>query len=141
MPCLSSTTRSFLFKMLHELLPTEQRLNRIGRNNEASCKYSCSGQPTADLAHCLLSCNLVKDVGMWLLQIDTSKTVADILQFRLENEGKIWLAANVLEYCWNKRSEGKKAELVECIAKLKYDVSLLSSSKYLNIASQVGEVL
>ena len=78
---------------------------------------------------------------MWLLQIDTSKTVADILQFRLENEGKIWLAANVLEYCWNKRSEGKKAELVECIAKLKYDVRLLSSSKYLNIASQLGEVL
>ena len=76
-----------------------------------------------------------------MFQLDTTKTVADILQLRLENEGKIWLAANVLEYCWHKRSEGRKAELVECIAKLKYDVRLLSSSKYLNIASQLGEVL
>ena len=88
MPCLSSATRSFL----PELLPTEQRLDRIGRNNGALCKYTCLGQPIADLDHCLFSCDLVKDVGMWLLQLDTSKTADDILQLRLANEGKVWLA-------------------------------------------------
>ena len=141
MPCLSPATRSFLFKMLHELLPTEQRLNRIGRNNGAVCKYTCLGQPIADLANCLLSCDLVKDVGMWLLQLDTSKTADDILQLRLDNEGKVWLAVNVLEYCWYKRSQGKKADLVECMAKLKCDIRLLRTSKYQNVAEQVCEFL
>ena len=141
MPCFSAATRSFLFKMLHELLPTEQRLFRIGKHNETLCRYSCLGQPIADLAHCLLSCDLVKDVGTWLLKLDPSKSVADILQLRLENVGNIWLIANVLEYCWYKRSQGKKAELVECTAKLKCDVRFLRSSKFQNIEAQVSEML
>ena len=78
---------------------------------------------------------------MWLLQLDTSKTADDILQLRLDNEGKVWLAVNVLEYCWYKRSQGKKADLVECMAKLKCDIRLLRTSKYQNVAEQVCEFL
>ena len=59
---LGSEATSFLWKLLHRLLPTEQRLGRILPNSSALCKY-CPNPPTADLEHTFFGCVKTRDVG------------------------------------------------------------------------------
>ena len=49
---IGSDGASFLWKMLHNLLPTEARLNRILPNSSEHCKL-CPTPSNADLPHCL----------------------------------------------------------------------------------------
>ena len=52
---LGSEATSFLWKLLHQLLPTEERLSRILPNTSADCKY-CPDVPRADVEHCFFHC-------------------------------------------------------------------------------------
>ena len=49
---IGSDGTSFLWKMLHNLLPTEARLSRILPNSSEQCKL-CPAPATADLTACL----------------------------------------------------------------------------------------
>jgi hypothetical protein len=51
---LGSEATSFLWKLLHFLLPTEDRLSRILPNTPSNCKY-CPHPTTADTPHCSVS--------------------------------------------------------------------------------------
>ena len=86
---LSSDATSFCFKMLHNLLPTEYRLSTILRNVSPTCKFSCHGEAPADLQHCLLTCNLVQNVGKWLLslielQLESEPLSVDVISLNLD---------------------------------------------------------
>ena len=65
---LGSAATSFLWKVLHQLLPTEERLARILPNTSSTCKF-CPNPPTADLEHCLFQCVNTRKVGNWLLSL------------------------------------------------------------------------
>ena len=79
---LGSEATSFLWKLLHCILPTEQRLVRILPNLKEECKY-CPDK-TADLTHCFFECCKTRNVGTWLLslvnQYDTIATASGILK-------------------------------------------------------------
>ena len=63
---LSSEAMSFLWKLLHNILPTEERLSRILANSAAQCKL-CPVPVIADQAHCLFQFPSTRQVGSWLL--------------------------------------------------------------------------
>ena len=65
---IGSDGTSFLWKMLHNLLPTEARLSRILPNSSEQCKL-CPAPATADLTHCLFACVSTREAGNWLLSL------------------------------------------------------------------------
>ena len=65
---IGSEATSFLWKLLHLLLPTEERLSRILPNTSNLCKY-CPNPITADISHCLFQCVSTREVGSWLLSL------------------------------------------------------------------------
>ena len=65
---LPSETTSFLWKLVHCLLPTEERIHNTFGNFLANCRFGCPDDAVADLHHFFL-CHLTAEVGSWLLRI------------------------------------------------------------------------
>ena len=66
---LGNAEISFSWKLVHNLLTTEERVHATVGNTSASCKFFCTDESPADLNHCLLSCHMTSDVGNWLVRI------------------------------------------------------------------------
>ena len=67
LPGLGSEISSFLFKVIHDLLPTQERVARTSPTVSGSCK-SCQLDTTEDLHHALVSCPGNAGVGQAVLQ-------------------------------------------------------------------------
>ena len=117
-PGLDSTETSFLWRMLHNLLPTPARLFHMQIRNTTSpnCQL-CDQSLRGDLFHCLLTCSFNSEVSSWLLnkirgyvpELQTRRVVLldfgqvdDSLGFSL-----VWLIANTFISIWNSRLSGK----------------------------------
>ena len=116
---LGSEATSFLWKLLHRLLPTEQRLARILPNSSEMCKY-CPTPTVGDLEHCFFSCVKTELVGRSLLaavrQHDPSVTAAGLLRLEFQDDGDkemplVWVAAQTLLYLWTSRVGGRVVDL------------------------------
>ena len=86
---LGSAATSFLWKLLHQLLPTEHRLSRILPNSTPDCKL-CLGHVQADLVHCFFHCDSTRVMGEKLFSTisthDPLITPSKILRLEFEAE-------------------------------------------------------
>ena len=137
---LGSQATSFLWKLLHNLLPTEERLARILPNSPADCK-SCPTPALADLPHCLFECVRTKESGSWLLSLirqhDPSVSASKLLKldFTCSDSAEmplVWITAQTLLYIWGVRKDGKIVSLATTRAKLESKISLLRETRYSN---------
>ena len=96
---------STAWKVLHNLLPTEQRLARILPNTSDSCKH-CT-DISANLVHCLFHCVHTKESGDWILSVfhiyDSNVTADKLVRLELEVTDTmelpiVWFAANAMRY-------------------------------------------
>ena len=71
---LGSEATSFLWKLLHQLLPTEERLARILPNTSPVCKI-CSTPTHADLIHCFFQCSSQRSIKLPNLQTQLAENV------------------------------------------------------------------
>ena len=69
LPCLGSEESSHVFRLLHDLLPSEGRLSQVLPGTPPTCKHGCPGSPVADTTDCFLMCRLTSEVGQWLLRL------------------------------------------------------------------------
>ena len=141
----SSSTMSFLFKLLHDILPTEERLNQTIGNNEAICRFSCTSNQVSNGEHCFFFCSKSREVGSWLLQICQKcgpATESCIMKLNVaDNMSLIWIIGNTLQFIWSKRSAGKKAELKTCLAHLHSEVLLLKNFQNEEIGNEIATFL
>ena len=59
---LGSEATSFLWKPLHRILPTEERVARILPNSSEHCRQ-CQTPSTANLEHCFFNCESTRHIG------------------------------------------------------------------------------
>ena len=143
---LRSTEISFAWKLIHDLLPTEERLYSTIGNSPETCKFLCIGNPLANLEHCLLSCSLTCDVGSWLLDLIRKKcpslNVKDILWLQMEDcDALVWIVVKTLFYCWNQRVSCKRAEADKCVSLLLADLRLMMPTQFVDLATNIGVFL
>ena len=146
---LGSEATSFIWKLMHRLLPNEQRLARILPNSSALCKY-CPDPPIADLEHCFFGCIKTGEVGRKLLETminhDPSVTPAGLLRLEFQEEGEqemplVWTAAHTLSYMWKKRTTGHVVDLTLTRASLEAKVNLLRETRYSNSAIIIKQIV
>ena len=143
---LSSNTMSFVWKLMHHLLPTEERISSTLGNMSSSCRLGCPGNIEANVEHCLFSCLLSSEVGSWL--VTTVQTVfslantANILNFDLpDNCALSWITANTLHYTWTKRSLKKRANLASCLADLKSEALKLEETQHSHLVDTIFGII
>ena len=142
MPTLQSQTTSFLWRLAHELIPSENRLSQCNYGGFTSpfCKKACVGNVNATYTHIFFQCTHSKEVGDWLLNkvqvySSTDATADSILDFRhLENDALSWITATTLHYIWEKRiSTGGRASTGELLIQMKEKMKLMENTKFHNI--------
>ena len=120
---LSSESLSFLWLLLHGLLPTRDRLHRIlPAVTNATCQ-DCNEQDS--LKHALTECQATRPVFDWMMsglkQFDSSLTVDKLLLLNLEPDNVlpyehlplVWFTAEVLRRVWRRRRDGKQCSLFQ----------------------------
>ena len=146
---LGSGATSFLWKLLHQLLPTEERLARILPNSEPTCKL-CSVPANADLKHSFFGCDSTREVGGKLLstlaQFDSDVTPDKLLRLEFECEPDlemplVWVTAQTLAYMWSIRCSGKTVDPTLTRASLETKISLLRETRFTNEHVLIREII
>ena len=135
---LSTESRSFNFKLLHQLLPVNERLSQLLPNNRSECSLCQSQQPESPL-HALFTCERNQQAAEVLPALtrpyDPSITPEKALMFDLNICDPIYELPTVLvlstglNFIWQNRLNRKGTALYQIRAELECLVSLLRRSR------------
>ena len=144
---LESENYSFLWKLVHNILPTQERLSRILVNITSPVCTLCDANQSCNLVHAMFLCNHNSNIAQWLLQLLrkhvrylTPQQVI-LLDMNLEEKLKlpfIWLIANTLGIIWNSRVEKKATSLITTRAVLEANIMLLRKTRFKGAAEQLN---
>ena len=150
---LSSDSCSFLWQLLHQLLPVRERLERILPTVDSPICQVCGTGDTDTLLHALFLCPSSSPVSNWLmtgLQKFTNDLTAEkvlVLDFSLsevlphQELPLVWLTAEVLRRLWRCRRDGRACRLYEMRAELEAAVNLIRRTKYDGMAPVLDTML
>ena len=141
LPGLSSISITFLWQMLHNILPTRQRLNQVTRTVLSPVCNKCEQGVVDDLGHALLRCPYNKEVSDWMVRgLEWEHPVHEdnhILCLDVDVTGSahsglafVWFLSNVLHYIFSCRKDGKPCRLYKIRAKLEFAVNILRKSRF-----------
>ena len=132
---LDQEQKSFLFKMVQNLLPTRERLHRVGKAETSSCLF-CDDPDTME--H-LLTCSHNTEISAPLLAC-LSNHIQDLtpqkvvtLTYTAPDSWELpatWLIASCIGMIWDDRVAKQRSSLRKCRAELKARNSLLKSTKW-----------
>ena len=146
---LGSEAVSFLWKLLHRLLPTEERLSRILPNKSAICRQ-CTNPITANLEHRFFDCDTSRHVGRNLLgaiqEYDPSVTPAGLLRLEFVVDEAmempiVWVTAQTLMNIWKIRLAGNIVDLHVTRTLLETRVNLLRETRFSRDQTLIQEVV
>ena len=133
---LSPEQKTFLFKMTQNLLPTRERLHRVGKSPSPSCRF-CD-DPQDNIEH-LLACPYSTQVATPLLACLSSQagtlTNKNIttLNFSTSESWELpaaWLVATCLNLIWDDRVASRSTSIISCRAELSARISILRRTKW-----------
>ena len=145
---LDSENQSFLWKVLHDILPTQERLHRMNLNSAPSphCIQCTESVPVTDsVSHALLSCSQNREVSEWLISclqqycpaltheqvvlLDFG-TLSSNLELPL-----VWLVAEVLRRVWTQRQQKRKPTLYKTRADIEANISIMRKTRFKDICN------
>ena len=114
-PSVSCENRDLCLKLIHNKLPVQERLHRIGVVNSSLCPF-CTIDVTADVVHFFCLCVKVRRGWSWLRLklLDLSQLVAqctnwEILNLMFPKNSReieiIWLLSHYVNFIWKHFSE------------------------------------
>ena len=146
---LNSCQTSFLWRLLHRVLPTLDRVNRMTPNTSPICKL-CPDQCIEDLPHALLSCSFNSEVSKALMDIlsnsqpNISRSQVLTLNFDVDKQMElplVWLTSYILQKIWDSRKEKKRCDLVRVRSDLEAKVSLLRETRHSESEKTISQML
>ena len=141
---LGSELMSFLFKVLHDLLPTQERVARTSATVDGKCKL-CELNVIEDLEHALIRCPGNQDIGQALLHClppGNGLLDQDALKLQIDVDEPlqlpvVWFLAAAWLSLWESRRLGKRPELYKVRADLEAKVSLLRETRHGEAAAKI----
>ena len=148
---LSSESCSFLWQLIHQLLPVRERLEKILPTVDSPSCQDCGAIDTH--LHALLICPSSSPVSNWMmtgLQKFTNNLTAEkvlLLDFTLSEalpHGElplVWFTAEVLRRLWRCRRDGRICRLYEVRAEMEAATNLVRRSKFGSMAPVLDEMM
>ena len=140
LPGLGSEHSSFLFKLLHQILPTQERIARTSPTTSPTCKvHSCTGDVVEDLPHALVHCCGNNGVGLQVVQaaltLAADAGAERLLQLDIEVDEEdelalVWWLAAGFQSIWNLRTAGKRIEPYLVRSQIEAKINLLRDTHF-----------
>ena len=149
-PGLTSDNYTFLFKMVHNILPTQQRLHRILPSVTSPQCNLCETQSICSLSHALFTCSYNAEVGIWLIRalsrVIPGVTAQQVILLDLNTDSKlhlpvVWTISQTLNLVWNCRIEKKSPSLFRTRASLEANIMLLRKTRFSRAAETIQEII
>ena len=149
LPGLTSQMSSFLWKMLHDILPTRERMFRMKLPGVPSAVCTlCDDNEEDDARHALLTCSFVKvgaeNLLLALKHVDPTMTLERIkfLDFRSEDLYPLtFLTATILEQLWTSRVQKKRCDWPSVRAQVESQILLLRKGRLAQTGDRVQLML
>ena len=148
-PSLESADHSFLFCLLHDLLPTQLILAKVLRAHYSTnvCGL-CDLQVSGDQLHSFLICPFNNGVGLWLKECMRRSWPAlqdtQVLNLNfgtdsseIQKVAATWLVAKTFGCIWKSRLQKKQSCIRLVRAKVEADIQILRKSRYGDVALAV----
>ena len=148
---LAPEVKTFLWRLLHNLLPTQERVSRITSTNATSplCKL-CQDELVEDQLHAFFSCKanntassaLINSITSLVPQITTRQIL--LLDFSLDEMLEfpvVWTVGNFLQIIWGSRIVKKQVRLYSIRADLEARASLLRETRFGEHLEMIKELL
>ena len=149
-PGLTSDSYTFLFKMIHNILPTQQRLHRILTSVTSPTCTLCDSQSICCCSHALFTCNYNIEVGNWLINVVNNVTPGvtprNLILLNLNIDSRLnlpitWIISQTLKHIWNCRHEKKACTLFQTRARLEANIMLLRKNRLSEVADIIEDLL
>ena len=150
---LGSELSSFLFKLLHCLLPSQDRVARIGVSDGQVPGLCLICQlETEDLVHAFFTCSQSRVVGLcllgWVQGLCPDLSPEGAVQLQLgggldgdEELAAVYLLASGMKYIWESRKMKKKITLHQMRSEVEAIISILRKTRHGNAALRMMEML
>ena len=146
------TDCSFLWRMVHNLLPTQERLNRLLSTVTSPECTLCDSGDFCDIPHALITCNFNNDVGNWLIRClkvqlpNVQPKQLAVLDFGLdvgdpESLPAVWLTAKTLGVIWQSRMIKKPGSILTTRATLEANIMLLRKTRFQDCADTLQNLI
>ena len=152
LPGLDSSDTSFIFCLLHNLLPTQERLHRVLQKKVTSnhCVL-CPQEVPCDQLHALVYCPYNQGISLWLIrclrELLPHLQPKQLLHFNFGLDGNdknalpvAWFSVKVLQQVWLARTQKKHTTLLATRAALEANVMLLRKTRFKSIATIVEDL-
>ena len=145
---LGPNISSFIFKLLHQILPTAQRVSRILPNQSQNCS-KCQVETQETIKHALFECTANHGAGHVLLnglkKIDPTLSQDRILTLDFESEedekfAMVWITGAFFSTLWQLRVEKKRVELMKIRSELEANCRLLRESRLSKTSEILAEI-
>ena len=149
LPGLGREHTSFLFRLLHQILPTQERLHRTKTDVNPVCKAAGCTE-VEDLGHCLVICPANQDVGTSLVELlrqhHAGLTTAAALRLEMQVEEHlelpmVWVTAGTLLSIWEQRKISNKVQPHLTRANLEAKINTLRETRMASLASLLDELI
>ena len=119
LPVLPSSIRDIAYLLLHNKLPTRERLFSVGLMSDPYCTF-CPAAIICDVEHYFCACDRVSRIwtrikNILLSMVDTSITDWCLINFFMEKSGYeneiVWLIGNYIAKVWSELHVRNKEEL------------------------------
>ena len=137
---LCPSSKSFLFRLIHTLLPSRERVHHLSQATSPLCWCGTGAQETYQ--HLFFQCDKNQEVGQALLRCLRSydRNITEVRSVRLELTPdepfllpSIAILTTGLEFIWEKRKLKKTTAMYEMRAELELAVSIRRRSRSRNI--------
>ena len=137
--------------MMHEILPTQERVARTKPRASASCTMAgCDVDVTEGLPHALILCDGNNGVGhrvfRCLQNFVPDLDVESVLRLELNVEEDlelplVWLLATVFISIWKLRIDKSRVQLYEVRAQLEAKINLLRETRFRNATTLLDQLV
>ena len=150
LPGLGPDNTSFLFSLLHQILPTKERVARTKPNASSQCKaQGCQENTEESLSHALIHCQANDGVGLKLIEClsclnpGLHAEAALRLDWNTDEDVElpaVWLTACTLRTIWNLRQANTKIKKHLIRSQLEAEINLLRETRYFEAIQKIEEL-
>ena len=149
-PGLTSEMTYFLWRMIHNILPTNDRLCKLNMPGSPSLCNLCDSSSLDSIEHALFQCNSSTTSATFLLSTvrnvlpDVQPQHVLLLDFDLSSSDQLpimFVISSVLSQIWNSRKSGKTSNLHTVRSNLEAGIQILRKSRHYTAANRAIELL